>query len=67
MLVNVTPTYTGPNGDWNYLFRTKLQNWVDGIIKGTKLGASGVDGLNVQKMIDGIYRSAAAGHEVTIK
>jgi len=44
-----------------------LQNWVDGCLKGTELGASGYDGLAVQKILDGLYRSAAAGKEVAIK
>jgi predicted dehydrogenase len=48
------------------MFQSKLQNWVDACRKGTKQGASGEDGLAVQKMLDGIYRSAAAGKEVTI-
>lgn len=66
LMVNAQPTYVGPE-DWNYMFKTKLQNWVDACRKGTKQGASGIDGLNVQKMLDAIYRSAAAGHEVEIK
>lgn len=66
MMVNALPVYNGKN-DWGTIFKRKIQNWVDGCLKGTELGASGYDGLNVQKMLDGIYRSAAAGKEVTIK
>ncbi len=66
MMVNAVPVYTGHN-DWDTMFLKKLQNWVDGCLKGTELAASGYDGLNVQKMLDGIYRSAAAGREVPIK
>ena len=66
MMVNAVPAYIG-DGSWGYLFTEKLQNWVNGIMKGTPLNASGEDGLAVQKMLDGIYRSAAAGKEVTIK
>ena len=66
LMVNAKPTYTG-NADWDVLFKTKLQNWVDAINKGTPLNASGETGLAVQKMLDGIYRSAAAGKEVAIK
>jgi hypothetical protein len=36
-------------------------------LKGTPLRASGEIGLGVQKMLDGIYRSAEAGKEVVIK
>ena len=66
MMVNIAPTFVG-DGSWDVMFKMKLQNWVDAILKGTPLNASGEDGLNVQKMLDGIYRSAAAGKEVTIK
>ncbi|MCL1857454.1 MAG: Gfo/Idh/MocA family oxidoreductase [Kiritimatiellaeota bacterium] len=66
MMVNATPAYVG-DGSWDILFKAKLQNWVDGIRNGTPLYAPGEAGLNVQKMLDGIYRSAAAGKEVTIK
>ena len=66
LMVNTKPVYTGQN-DWETFFTRKLQNWVSGCMKGTELDASGYDGLNVQKMLDGLYRSAAAGKEVTIK
>ena len=65
LMVNAKPTYLGDNG-WDVIFKAKLQNWVDAIRKGTPLGAPGEAGLAVQKMLDGIYRSAAAGKEVTI-
>ena len=65
LMVNMTPTFVGAE-DWTRLFEIKLQNWVDACRKGTPLGASGEDGLAVQKMLDAIYRSAAAGREVRI-
>ena len=65
-MVNAVPAYIG-DGSWGNLFTEKLKNWADGCLKGTRLNASGEDGLAVQKMLDGIYRSAAAGKEVTIK
>ena len=67
LMVNMTPTFISSSDAWGSLFVTKLKNWVDGCTKGTKLGAPGEAGLAVQKMLDGIYRSAAAGKEVTIK
>lgn len=67
LMVNMTPTFISSNDAWTSLFIAKLKNWVDGCTKGTKLGAPGEAGLAVQKMLDGIYRSAAAGKEVTIK
>ncbi len=66
-MVNITPAYLGPE-DWNTLFRKKLQNWVNGCLKGTELDASGEDGINVQRILNGVYDSAAAGgKEVPIK
>ena len=69
-MVHIKPDYVAPDWgkDWTYLFVRKLQNWVDGILKGTPLRASGEEGLAIQKILDGIYRSAAAGgKEVPIK
>ena len=36
-------------------------------LKGTPLTAPGEAGLAVQKILDGVYRAAAAGKEVAIK
>ena len=55
-----------PSADFGALFVKKLQNFADGCLLGTPLRAPGEAGMAVQKMFDGIYRSAAAGHEVTI-
>ena len=66
-MINSTPGYLSPKSDFESLFMVKLQNWVDGILKGTPLDAPGEAGLAVQKILDGIYRAADAGKEVTIK
>lgn len=66
LMVNVNPVFVGSQAGRSVGIR-KLQNWVDACLKGTELGASGYDGLVVQKIMDGLYRSAAAGREVTIK
>ncbi|MCL1909339.1 MAG: Gfo/Idh/MocA family oxidoreductase [Kiritimatiellaeota bacterium] len=66
LMVNTTPAFIGSN-DWETIFKRKLQNWVSGCMKGTELDASGYDGLAVQKMLCGLYASAAAGKEVPIK
>ena len=60
-MVNDSPAFTGSSTDFPYLFKQKLRNWVDGATKGTPLRAPGEAGLAVQKMLDGVYRSAAAG------
>jgi predicted dehydrogenase len=57
-----------PEGTIPELFKTKIRNWVDAATKGTELAAPGEAGLDVQKMLDGVYRSAEAkGQEVLIK
>ena len=69
LMVDAKPTYLGDgsaDGDWNIMFKAKLQDWVNACRKGTPQGAPGEAGLAVQKMLDGIYRSAAEGKEVTI-
>lgn len=65
-MINSTPSFLSSKTDFHNLFISKLRNWVDGCTKGTKLRAPGEAGLAVQKMLDGIYRSAAAGKEVKI-
>ncbi|MCX7049772.1 MAG: Gfo/Idh/MocA family oxidoreductase [Candidatus Sumerlaeota bacterium] len=66
-MINTVPGWLSPKTDFPTLFVYKLQNWVDACMKGTELRAPGEAGLAVQKFIDGVYRSAAAGKEVTIK
>ena len=65
-MINEVPGFL-PQSDWNHLFVTKLQNWVNGCLKGTPLRASGEAGLAVQKILNGVYDAAAAGKEVAIK
>jgi predicted dehydrogenase len=62
---NSAAAFTGP-GDFGTLFFAKLRNWVDGCTKGTPLTAPGEAGLAVQKILDGVYRSAEAGKEIKI-
>lgn len=66
-MVNAYPAWLSDKVDYQTLFTHKLQNWVDAIRKGTKLESPGEDGLAVQKMLDGVYRSARAGKEVAIR
>ncbi len=65
-MVNESAAWLSGKTDFHTLFTQKLQNWVDGCLKGTPLRAPGEAGLGVQKILDGVYRSAAAGREVTI-
>lgn len=60
-MTNTVPGYLSAQTDFTTLFTYKLRNFVDGVLKNTPLRAPGEAGLMVQKMLDGVYRSAAAG------
>ncbi|MFP4056050.1 MAG: Gfo/Idh/MocA family protein [Candidatus Brocadiia bacterium] len=47
-------------------FALKMASWIDSI-RGAPNPAPGEDGLVVQKMLDGLYRSAERGKEVAIR
>jgi hypothetical protein len=66
-MINSTPGYLSNQTDFTTLFTYKLRNFVDGVMKGTALKAPAEAGMMVQKMLDGVYRSAdAGGKEVKI-
>jgi len=65
-MTNYSPAFTGPS-TFDALFNAKLRNWVDAILYDKPLLAPGEAGLAIQKILDGVYRSAAAGKEVAIK
>jgi predicted dehydrogenase len=64
-MVNMSPGFL-PGADFGKLFVFKLRNWIEGALYDKQLEAPGEAGLAVQKIIDGVYRSAEAGREVTI-
>jgi predicted dehydrogenase len=66
-MVNESPNFVGSKTDFPHLFTLKLRDWVDACLKDTPLRAPGEAGLAVQKILDGVYRSADAKKEVTIK
>jgi predicted dehydrogenase len=65
-MVNQTPGWLSPKSDFPTLFQYKLRNFVDACLNGTDLRAPGEAGLAVQKILDGVYRSAKAVKEVKI-
>lgn len=65
-MVNTVPHYLSPELAFEDLFPPKMRNWVDACMNDTPLEAPAEAGLAVQKMLDGVYRSAAAGKEVVI-
>jgi predicted dehydrogenase len=67
-MLNSVPSFVGGGGDFPTMFKVKLRNFIDAATKGTPQEAPGEAGLAVQKILDGVYRSAdAGGKEVTIK
>jgi predicted dehydrogenase len=66
-MVNITPGWLPKENDFVALFKLKLRNFVDVCLKDTPSRAPGEAGLAVQKILDGVYRSAAAGKEVEIE
>ncbi|MCC6241045.1 MAG: Gfo/Idh/MocA family oxidoreductase [Phycisphaerales bacterium] len=65
-MVNIQPGWISQESNFNTLFSIKLRNFVDACLKDTPLTAPGEAGLAVQKILDGVYRSAEAGKEVKI-
>ncbi len=61
-MVDQKPAYL-PNHD---CFDLKMRAFVDTVLHRKPTIAGAEEGLSIQKMIDGIYRSAAAGREVAI-
>jgi predicted dehydrogenase len=64
-MINSTPAYL-PKSDFGDLFVAKLRKFVDTCLYNKPTDAPGEAGLAVQKILDGIYRSAEAGKEVQI-
>ncbi|MBV8781710.1 MAG: Gfo/Idh/MocA family oxidoreductase [Phycisphaerae bacterium] len=66
MMMNEKPGWISDKGDFPSMFKTKLKNFIDGCLHNAPLTAPGEAGLAVQKILDGVYRSADAKKEVTI-
>jgi len=64
-MVDITPNWLPPSG-FRDNFRAKLTDFVEHVRKDKPTIISAREGLMVQKMLDGIYQSAEAGHEVEI-
>jgi predicted dehydrogenase len=61
-MIDKTPAFVGDED----CFTRKMRAFVDTALHGTPSESSGEAGLMIQKMIDGIYASAAKGKEVSI-
>ncbi|MGF1634435.1 MAG: Gfo/Idh/MocA family protein [Phycisphaerae bacterium] len=67
-MINAEPGWLPKDGSFDDLHRKKLRAWVDAATNGAPQMAPGEDGLAVQKMLDGVYRSAeGGGAEVVIE
>lgn len=60
-MVNSKASFLPVGNVWNCFFYNKLKNFSNAILNGTPLGADGHEGLAVQSIIDGLYRSADKG------
>ena len=61
-MVNVQPSFIGKWDNWEY----KIRHFVEVARDGRTNEAPAAHGVMVQKMLDGVYAAAEAGHEVTI-
>lgn len=61
-MMNMTPGYVPPVDVWDY----KMKHFVEVCRDGRMNEAPGEHGLMIQKMLDGVYESAATGREVAI-
>ena len=62
-MLNVSPAFLGRQDAFQY----KVEHFLDCVRTGKACEAPGEDGLVVQKMLDGIYASSAAGKPVRIR
>lgn len=53
--------------DFNGLFDNEINHFVDCIINGTDCMSPAEDGIELMRILDAIYESAATGHEVVIE
>lgn len=53
--------------DFNGLFDNEINHFVDCIINGTDCISPAEDGIELMRILDAIYESAATGHEVVIE
>lgn len=62
-MFNLSAVYTGEAR----AFEVKMRDWIDAVRGKKQPESPAEDGLVVQKMLDGIYRSSELGREVSIK
>ncbi len=65
-MMNMMPAYLPPM-DFDGFFKAKLENFIAAVLDEASLESPAEAGLAVQEMIDGIYRSAEAGHEIALR
>lgn len=60
--VDITPSFPEQAGH-----HMEIKHWVDCLVNGTKLISTGEHGLEVVRILDGIYRSAAEKREISLR
>ncbi len=65
-MMNVTPANREYYMDESRLFYDEINHFVDCILNGTPCRAPAEDGVEIMKILEGIYESARTGHEVIL-
>lgn len=60
--VDITPSFPNLSGH-----EMEIKHWIDCLVNGTKLISTGEHGLEVVRILNAIYKSAATGKEVRLK
>ncbi len=65
--VDIEPKYSEDKNNFQSMFDRQIAHYVDCNINGTECISPIEDGVELMKILDGIYKSASTGHEVTFK
>jgi predicted dehydrogenase len=63
-ILNVTPQTDHPGFDFNAAFQAEIDHFVDSVLNGTEPISPVEDGVEIMKILCGVYQSAREGREV---
>jgi Predicted dehydrogenases and related proteins len=66
-MTNVKPIIGASGNSFEHNFKEEIKHFVDCVANGTQCLNPGEDGVEIMKILDAIYESAATGHEVIVK
>ena len=66
-LVDMNPVYSEPSDTFSANFNKEIAHFIDCVQNGTKCMNPIEDGVELMRILDAVYESAATGKEVTIK